>query len=110
NEIGSLERQANAVTPENPVPRRLSGAMPPYPDGLTGVFGTVTVRLTLDASGRVAEVRVPQCPSEKRRDARRIAVSTTPGDPNDVMARAAVDAVRQWTYEPPARAPLAFDV
>jgi TonB family protein len=109
-EIGALERQANAVTPENPVPRRLSGAMPKYPDGLTAVSGTVTVRLTLDASGRVAEARVPQMSSQERRDGRRVAVSTVPGDPNDVMARAAVDAVRQWQYEPPVNAPLAFDV
>jgi len=110
NESGTLERQANAVTPENPVPRRLSGEMPKYPDALAGVVGTVTVKLTLDASGRVAEARVPQMSSQERRDGRRIAISSTPGDPNDVMARAAVDAVRQWQYEPPARAPLSFDV
>jgi TonB family protein len=110
SEIGALERQANAVTPENPVPRRLAGALPKYPDGVAGVSGTVTVRVTLDASGHVAEARVPQMSSQERREGRRIDVSTVPADPNDGMARAAVDAVRQWQYEPPARAPLSFDV
>ncbi len=57
---GPLERRANAVTPENPIPRRVQHQVPLMPDipGVTG--GTVIVQVTLDELGRVAEARATE--------------------------------------------------
>ena len=58
-EPGPLEKAAKRITPENPVPRRLQHTAPLYPAEAAAITakGTVTLRATLDASGRVAEVR-----------------------------------------------------
>jgi TonB family protein len=104
---GPLEQEAHPITPENPIPRRIF-SLPAYypPEGLaTQARGGVTLRITLNEAGRVAEVR-------------RVRVSVLPsGDPaadaavlEEAFLGAAVEAVRRWQYEPPAEAPLSFDV
>jgi TonB family protein len=38
------------------------------------------------------------------------AIAAPPGRPSEAFVKAAIDAVRQWVYEPPADGPIAFDV
>ena len=108
---GPLEKRAKAITPENPVPRRTSSVVPAYPAEASAINGSalVTFRVTLDESGRVAEIRQTNTPV--------IAVpSTTPRNPvalasaADALQRSAVSALQRWTYEPPADGPIAFNV
>jgi TonB family protein len=129
-EPGSLESRVKPITPENPVPRRRYGVLPLFPaDAPADVSDAlVTFRVTLDATGRVAELR-PLGPTTlstggtrvgaavqgtvdlRRRDA--AGQSSTPGNAGVKMAafyRAANDAIRQWLYEAPADPPIAFDV
>ncbi len=56
---GPLERRAQPVTPENPVPRRTYSVPVLYPPEAagTGAGATIMLRITLDESGRVAEAR-----------------------------------------------------
>lgn len=102
-EPGPLERQAKAITPENPIPRRVSFVMPRAPSDveLAGARTVVTLRVTLDAAGSVAEIRSVCCGL----------VSVGGGVAvNDAFVAATAEAVRQWRYEPPADPPIAFDV
>jgi TonB family protein len=96
------------ITPENPIPRRLSSVSIPYPSQLrgSGLRGAVTLQVTLDASGSVSNVR-------------RMGVEISSGNTSDSATRglaveafftAATDAVRQWRYQPPADPPIAFFV
>ena len=70
------------------------------------------VRIVVDRQGRVAEVR-----SAGRAAAGFAAPRGTDGasrpviaPPSESFVKAAMDAVRQWQYEPPADGPIAFDV
>ena len=56
---GPLERQAKPVTPENPIPKRVYFVMPTRPGDIDLAAGraVVTLRLTLDGAGSVAEIR-----------------------------------------------------
>jgi len=110
-DVGPLEKQAKAITPENPVPRRIYSIDPSYPNEAASVDANamVTLMLTLDQSGRVAEVR--------RLGVSPIASATaSPQDPQllraafDALVNAAADAVRQWQYDSPADAPLSIRV
>ena len=108
---GPLEKRAKAITPENPVPRRTSSVVPAYPAEASAINGSalVTFRVTLDESGRLAEMRQTNTPV--------VAVpSTTPRNPvalaaaADALSRSSVAALQRWTYEPPADGPIAFNV
>jgi TonB family protein len=108
---GPLERSAKPVTPENPIPRRTRVVRPPYPPeaAVVGARANVRLRVTIDHLGTVGEVRelggpllgavAPDSPSEQAFSAGLLA-----------LVRSAKDAVAQWLYEPPADAPMAFDV
>ena len=113
---GPLEQSAKPITPENPIPRRTYSVTPQYPgDGDQGAV-IVTLRVTVNGLGRVAEVRsmsgviggrvggVARGAEPGGRAAR------APGAFNEAFAKAATDAVRQWIYDPPAEAPISFDV
>ena len=99
---GPLEARARPITPENPVPRRVGAAAALYPTeaAASGAHATVRVRLVLDAAGRVAE-------------ARSLGVAVTGAQRSGLeaaFAGAALAAVRQWQYDAPAEAPMAFTV
>ena len=128
---GPLEQRANPITPENPVPRRVLYEAPVFPAEArgSGARASVTLMITLDELGRVAE-------------ARRIRISLTSTTPpvsvtlgasnSDAEARflinrsaeqsdavrtiaaaftdAAVRAVGQWRYDAPAAGPLSFPI
>jgi TonB family protein len=112
SEPGPLERQAKPVTPENPIPRRTRLVRPSYPSdaAVVGARATVTLRVTIDHLGTVAEVRTVGAP---------VLGAMSPPSPVDerafiagllALVRSTKDAVGQWLYEPPADAPIAFDV
>ena len=94
-EAGPLERSAKAITPENPIPRRTYSLLPRNPGGTDAPPIAVTLRLTINALGRVGETRL---------------FAPFGAPPPDAFVKAAVDAVRQWVYEPPADAPISFNV
>ena len=137
NRPGPLEMVAKPVTPENPVPRRIRNVPPADPAGLTdaGAGGTVTMRLTLDDAGNVAEARAIHVTYRQRdqltvslgnptRDnIAQMARGTYRGSPDtgsvsmrnaaqtvEAMIGSATEAVRQWQYAPPADGPIAFEV
>jgi protein TonB len=118
-DAGPLERRANPITPENPIPRRFFSVMPRYPEEAraAGLRATVRLLVTLDQFGRVAEVRGSGVPVLMRREGDQLVFSAVRPGPNDPRASesamlpfvdAAFDAVRQWQYEPPARPPISF--
>ena len=110
--IGPIEKQAqaNPITPENPIPRRTFSVPATYPAEARGIdaAGSVSLVATIDETGRVVEIRKPREP---------LVMSPTPGaNPTAVrialeaMVRDAAGALRRWTYDPPARGPIAFTV
>ena len=114
SEAGPLERQAKPITPENPIPRRTFSVAPQNPADNTSDVVTVGLRIVIDRQGRVAEVRSTGMGSRAGFVARgNTGATVTPQvitPPSDSFVKAAVAAVRQWQYEPPADGPIAFDV
>src|SRR5688572_22228085 len=111
NDPGPVEKRANPITPENPVPRRTSSSVPAYPAEASAINGSaiVSFRVTLDEAGRVAEIRQTNNPV--------VAVpATTPRNPAalasaaDALSRSAVAALQRWTYDAPAKGPITFGV
>jgi len=110
--IGPFEKQAqaNPITPENPIPRRTFSVPAAYPAEARGIdaAGSVSLVATIDETGRVVEIRKAREPL--------VLPATTPSNPTAVriaaeaMVRDAAGALRRWTYDPPAKAPLAFSV
>ena len=102
-EPGPLERQAKPITPENPIPKRVYFVMPTRPADVDLATGraVVTLRLTLDGAGSVAEIRSGCCGL--------VAVGNGLAA-SDAFIEATADAVKQWRYEPPADPPISFDV
>jgi TonB family protein len=108
---GPLEQQANPITPENPIPRRTYSIAPAYPAEARGIdaAATVSLRVTVNELGRVAEIRkvndpLVTLPAGTRPD------PTAVRRASDALLQAAVTAVRQWQYDAPARAPISFPV
>jgi len=102
-EPGPLERQAKPITPENPIPKRVYFVMPTRPADIDLATGraVVTLRLTLDGGGSVAEIRSGCCGL--------VAVGNGLAA-SDAFIEATADAVKQWRYEAPADPPISFDV
>jgi TonB family protein len=131
---GALERRANPITPENPIPRRVSSEQMTYPPeaALVQAAGQIALQVTLDELGRVAEARpvhfgitspVMELSSvglsvgtERLRDKLRGTVLRSAGNTAqllevyDAIARAATDSVKQWRYDAPFRAPISFPI
>lgn len=126
---GPLEQRAKPITPENPIPRRTYFVLPDYSSDAAalGLRGGVSVRITLDEVGHIAETRVVGL-SLTLGDQGRISMTNagvewkgqgdvSPGAPPEA-ARAAIQsameavlrAVRQWQYAPPAEGPISFSV
>jgi TonB family protein len=108
---GPIERRARPITAENPVPRRTHSVVPAYPAEARAIdaTGLVTMRITLDEVGRVAEIRPMTNP----------AVVVPRGTPSnatalrsatDALIRSATAALIQWTYDAPASGPISFNV
>jgi TonB family protein len=105
---GPLERQAKPITPENPIPRRTYSVPVELPAGASEGFSlSLPVRATLDQQGRVAEARLLAGPLSI--GSSRAGIGTPPPDVAQ-YGQAAIDAIKQWQYEPPADAPISFDV
>jgi TonB family protein len=111
NDPGPLERRANPITPENPVPRRTFSIAPVYPAQASAMDATaiLTFRVTLDETGRMAEIRqtstpVVSVPSTTQRNP--VALSAAA----DALTRSAISALQQWTYDSPAKGPITFTV
>ena len=125
---GPIEQRAHAVTPENPIPRRVHAEDPVMPDipGVKG--GTMVVRLTLDEVGRIAEARVTEIAvkgtdfsiglagddltAQIERSVNGLPPETAAAvrQATPAFRDAALASVRQWRYEPPAEGPLTFSV
>ena len=109
--VGPLEQSATRSSPENPIPRRLSA--PPAArvqewQGLPAGYGLVRLQVTLDTSGRVAEIRSLTEPLVQ------FATDVFANDPRrralaDAMLKSAAASVSQWTYEAP-KTPITFPV
>ena len=133
---GPLELNANPITPENPVPRRIHHQPAQYPAVAAAeeAWVGITLRMTIDATGSVAEARVgsirlrmrditlsfENAPPTKVGDTlEELTARARPGEQArsasgargviDAAVDAAVAAVSQWRYEPPARAPITVD-
>ena len=135
---GPLEQAAHAVTAENPVPRRIHYVAPEYPSEAAGeeAHALVTLRLTVDGSGGVGELRmvgfgVKTDSFEMRAEGddtrtkiyqflqRATSAPSAGGAPFraeaarplvDAFIRSAAAAAGQWRYDAPLQAPITFDV
>jgi TonB family protein len=108
---GPIEQRARPATDENPIPNRTVFVAPSYPDAAAVVDTRLVVplRVTVDESGYVAEVRRLGSPM--------LAAWRHPLLTDDSMSSvfealvaASTDAVRQWRYDAPKDGPIAFDV
>jgi TonB family protein len=108
---GPIEQRAKPVTADNPIPRRTVFVAPSYPDAAAVVETRLVVplRVTVDESGYVAEVRHLGAPM--------LAAWRHPLLKDDSMASvfealvaASTDAIRQWRYDAPNEGPITFDV
>jgi protein TonB len=109
--IGPIERQSNPITPENPIPRRSYSVAPVYPSEARGIEASATVMLvaTISDTGRVVEIRralnpTVMSPSVPAPTTTALQIAA------DGFVREAASALRQWTYDPPAKGPLTFTV
>jgi protein TonB len=107
---GPVERRANPVTPENPMPARTLAVTPIYPPDAASIdaTGRISLIVTIDELGRVAEIRRPPAPP--------LILSGATSDPErlraaaEALVKASADAVRQWQYAAPANPPVTFTV
>ncbi len=132
-EAGPLELRAHAVTPENPVPRRVHYEPVMLPDSIDSIRGNFGVKVTLDDVGRVAEARyvrmqfaTPGLTFEAhsavdlRDRGTRLLEGVAKGDGRvdaaesrrtfEALFDSVAASVRQWRYDPPFEAPLSFVV
>ena len=106
SQVGAIERQAKPITPENPIPRRTFSVAPQNPAVDASGVVVVSVRVVIDRQGRVAEARSAGVGARGGRGATPEPVAP----PSEAFVKAAIDAVKQWQYDPPADGPIAFDV
>ena len=108
---GPVERAAKSITPENPIPRRIFSVPPAYPAEARAVDASavVSLRVTLDRSGRIAEIRPMNNPFVR-------VPQGAPSSPDalrsvgDALTASATRALSQWQYEAPADGPISFTV
>lgn len=108
---GPVEKAAKPITPENPIPRRIFSVPPTYPAEARAVdaVALVTMRVTLERTGRIAEIRRLNNPF----------VRVPPGAPSspealrsvgEAMVDSAAAALSQWQYDAPADGPVSFNI
>jgi TonB family protein len=109
NTTGPLEQQAKPLTSGSVLPRRKSAAEYPWELRRIGAKAALIVQVTVDGSGRVAEIRRAQGPL----------LQAAIGSPNDVAAqRVAADAVLRsvsaalngWRFDDSAGGPITFQL
>jgi TonB family protein len=112
--LGQTEPAAvNPVTPENPIPRRLVSVPIRYPVELEGTnfIGSVEMTVVLNGGGSVASAtRGPATVGFAGARSGGAGPTQNGRQVMDILADAASSAIRQWQYDPPARAPLRFYV
>jgi TonB family protein len=108
---GPIEQRAKPITPDNPIPRRTIYVAPIYPDAAALVDARVVVplRVTVDESGYVAEVRRLEVPllGAWRHP---LLTGDSMSSVFDALVAASTDAVRKWRYDAPKDGPVSFDV
>jgi protein TonB len=125
---GPLERRAHAVTPENPVPRRVQYEEMIVPDVANAVSGRIVLKITVDTAGTVAEARATEVTARgkdftisifgdnlaaKLEAATSMSASLSNQTIRETVVAlvdSAVTSVKGWRYDPPAQAPLTFAV
>lgn len=87
----SAPAQENTATQDAP-PKAISTPDPPYPEEARkkGIEGKVTLRIVIDAQGKVSQVKALSGPEE--------------------LLPAAVATVKMWQFEPPASGPVTWNV
>lgn len=110
--IGPREQQANAITPENPMPRRVYAVRPTYPQQLvqSGLQAFMTAQVVLDESGRVAETRAVYSGISRLSAYSQVQPSPFDGESASLFWNSVNDALMRWQYEAPNMAPIAFPV
>jgi TonB family protein len=110
--IGPQEQQVTAITPENPIPRRVYAVRPMYPQQLvqSGLQGFITAQVVVDDSGRVVETRRVYAGISRVSDYAQPQPSPGEGNAADIFWSVVDDALRRWQYEAPSMAPIAFPV
>jgi protein TonB len=114
SQAGTPAQQATQATAENPIPRRLAATPIGYPLELagSGFESAISVRVVVNANGFVnsaqAGARSVSAPGRAAANSRE--ESLREQEAMERFAAAAVEAINQWHYEPPARAPIAFYV
>jgi len=108
---GPIERTAVPISAANPIPKRTATIAASYPKDAPdhSVTGTVTLRITVDTAGHVAEARQAFRPDPSMLPNADGTVTPAPALAPPFV-KAALDAVRRWEYEPPLRAPISFYV
>jgi len=108
---GPIEQQSRPAARDNLIPRRTVYVAPVYPDAadLVRTRAVIPLRITVDESGYVAEVRRLQAPvlgawTHPLLDGESMPSVFT------ALAASAIEAVRQWRYDAPDDGPLWFDV
>ena len=126
---GPLEQKAVPITPENPVPRRVVAAPAEYPAEAAAqdATGSVTLLVTVDQQGQVAETRVTAFrvrtsalqmdfsgvrPEDLDRRVGTFAPEqlATARPVLDAFIKSAVTAVEQWRYDAPYQGPISFPI
>ena len=111
NTTGPLEQQAKPLASGSTLPRRKSAGPADYPWELRriGAKAALIVQVTVDGSGRVAEIRRAQGPllqpaigSPLNIDAERAAA--------DAVVRSVGAALNRWRFDEPAGGPITFQL
>jgi protein TonB len=127
---GPLEQQAVPITPENPIPRRVNATPAEYPveARAQNASGVITLQVTVDSIGRVAEARVLNMrvrwasgemsftqvsPQELDGMLRGTARDQELAEVRAILVafiHSAVTAVQQSRYDAPYQAPISFPI
>jgi hypothetical protein len=108
--IGPLERSAQPSSPENPIPRRTASAQAVVPAEFRPPAnrGQVRLQVTLNADGRIGEIRQLAEPLVQFNAGTAVDEKTRRAM-GDAIVRAAAEALHHWAYDAPA-APITFQV
>jgi TonB family protein len=103
----ALEEQAYQVPKDAPPPKKIHDVAFPYPESVKSVVTSAlfVTRVVIDVDGSVVEARIL-----KRRIDGPATSSQALAQAVKRLSDSTLDVVRQWRFEPPAKAPLAMSV